>query len=75
MQQHVPAAEWATAEETARRSFALQDLAFLLPWAAGLDRATRDRASATAGPSFRVLYRRLTRGRFERSEAAALRRT
>lgn len=75
VQRHMSAAEWATAEKTAQRSFALRDLAFLLPWAAaGLDRATRDRAFATAGPSFRVLYR-LTRGRFERSEAAALRRS
>ena len=74
VQQHMSAAEWATAEKTAQRSFALRDLAFLLPWAAaGLDRATRDRAFATAGSSFRVLYR-LTRGRFERSEAAAFRR-
>ncbi|TFV58765.1 hemerythrin domain-containing protein [Geodermatophilus sp. DF01-2] len=65
-QQHLSRAEWATAEDAAKKACAPREPGVLVPWAAdGLDRASLDRAFAGAGPVFRILYR-LTRGRFAR---------
>ena len=72
-QQHLSPAEWATAEDAAKKAYAPRELAFLIPWAAeGLDDEARNRAFAEAGLLFRVLYR-LTRGRFRRAERIVFR--
>ncbi|NEK57563.1 hemerythrin domain-containing protein [Geodermatophilus sabuli] len=73
LQAHLPEAEWAASERAAQKSFGLRDVAFLVPWAAtGLTPEARDRAFATAGPTFRLAYR-LTRRRHARREALAFR--
>jgi hemerythrin-like domain-containing protein len=72
-QRHLPAAEWAAAEEAARRSTSARQLAFLVPWAAdGLSGSARQHAFGGAGLAVRLLWL-VTRGRYARADRLAFR--
>jgi hypothetical protein len=72
-QRYLPAAEWAAAEEAARRSTPPRLLAFVLPWATdGLPAAARAHALGGAGLAGRLLEL-ATRRRYRRADRLAFR--